>query len=54
MSAQVMSRCPCKDKKLCGKLEERVKAAAAKGLLPPFPLEDGRQALEHQLGIETW
>lgn len=50
---QVMHRCPCLKKDICGPLEERVKQLAAEGKLPPYPVE-GRTFEPEKMGIESW
>lgn len=53
LCTQVMHRCPCLKKDICGPLEERVKQLAAEGKLPPYPVE-GRTFEPEKMGIETW
>lgn len=50
---QVMHRCPCLKKDICGPLEERIKQVAAEGKLPPYPVE-GRTFEPEKMGIESW
>ncbi|PRW60388.1 A disintegrin and metallo ase with thrombospondin motifs 12 [Chlorella sorokiniana] len=50
---QVMHRCPCVKKDVCGPLEELVKKLAAEGKLPPYPVE-GRTFDPEKMGIDSW
>ncbi len=53
VSTQVIHRCPCTDKDVCGELELLVKELAQEGKMPPFAL-DGPPVEPEKMGIESW